>query len=459
MIISSEAYSTRAPWIALTTLLTALIFITQSSKLQDNRGAKNLFIYDVNNYYSYLPAAFVHHDLGFSFPNNYWMPESPITGNKIAKGTMGMSILYSPFFGIGYLHAAISGDKLDGYSPPFDFWIHFGTLFYGLIAAFFLLRSLMRFFKPIIAVASYFLVLFGTNYFYYLFGQGELTHSYLFMLFALIVWLSIRWHQNQKGKYLLCIALLSGLVTLIRPTDLLIILFPFLYGIYDRTSFKIKMNLLGKNWRVLLLAVPIFFIPLLPQMIYWKLYAGSFLYFSYGSEEGFFFNDPQIINVLFSFRKGWFIYTPLAGFMVIGIISLWKKFKEVALPISLLLIITLYIVSCWWDWWFGGSFGHRALIQYYALLIFPLAGVLQFLFKKWWSAVPASLILVFMINLNLFQTAQFRHSIIHWEAMSKEAYYYVWGKKGLNAEEYAKAESLLVRPDYEAALKGDRDLK
>lgn len=458
MIPSQKQIVNKAPWIALSLLLTAVFFSTQGPKLQDNRGQKTPFIHDVNNYYSYLPAAFIHKDLSFSFPNNYWMTPGP-KGHKIAKGTMGMSILYSPFFGIAYIHALISGAELNGYSPPFSFWIHFGTLFYALIAAFFLLKALMEFFKPAIAVISYALILFGTNYYYYLLGQGELTHSYLFMLFSIIIWLTLKWHKNPKPKTLAGIALAAGLVTLIRPTDILIILFPILYGVYNLESLKNKLKILGENKFSLLFACLLFFVPLLPQMIYWKVFAGSFLFFSYGSEEGFFFNDPQIINVLFSFRKGWLIYTPMAIFMVLGMVGLWRNYKKLALPISLLFALCLYIVSCWWDWWFGGSFGHRAFIQYYALLAFPLAVFVHWACKKWWKFIPFATVVLFLISLNIFQTAQFRHSIIHWEAMSKEAYYYVWAKKGLTAEEYKKAESLLVRPDYKGARKGQRDLK
>ena len=62
-----------------------------------------------------------------------------------------------------------------------------------------------------------------------------------------------------------------------------------------------------------------------PQMIYWKEMTGRWLYFSYGSDERFFFGDPAIIKGLFSYRKGLFIYTPLLLFAFAGVISLWLK--------------------------------------------------------------------------------------------------------------------------------------
>jgi hypothetical protein len=433
-----------------------LLFSSISTNLRDDRGKGTIFMYDVDNYYSYLPAAFIHNDLSFSYPNGYWLTLGP-KGYGIAKGTMGMSIMYSPFFGIAYLHASLGGYELDGYSEPFITWVHLGSLFYGLVAAFFILKSLFLFFKPLPSVLAYIAVLFGSNYFYYLFGQSAMAHSYIFALFGAIVWFTLRWHKTEAKKYLFLVAFLCGFVTLIRPTDAVIVLFPFLYGIYSKESFSAKLQLLGKNLIPLLICVPIFFLPLLPQMIYWKIYAGSFLFFSYGSEESFFFNDPQIMNVLFSWRKGLMIYTPLAMFMVLGLIPLWKKFGKLALPITSIFLLTLYVVSCWWDWWFGGSFGHRAFVQYFALLIFPLTALISWGISRWQKALVSVPILTLVVYLNIYQTFQFKYVIIHWDSMTKEAYFQVWQKMRLTPEEVQKVQGALKTPDYIAARKGERD--
>lgn len=433
-----------------------IFFFSISTNLRDDRGKGTLFIYDVDNYYSYLPAAFIHKDLSFSYPNAYWLTPGPL-GNGIAKGTMGMSIMYSPFFAIGYLHASIGGYELDGYSEPFNTWVHIGSLFYGLLAAFFILKALFLFFKPLPSILAYIAVLFGTNYFYYLLGQSAMAHSYVFALFAVIIWLTIRWHSTEKRKYLFLIALLSGFVTLIRPTDIAIIFLPFLYGIYSKDSLLQKLSLLRNNLGPLALCVPIFFLPIVPQMIYWKVYAGTFLFFSYGSDESFYFNDPQIFNVLLSWRKGWLIYSPLAIFMLLGFIPLWKKYKAIALPATFIFLFTLYIVSCWWDWWFGGSFGHRAFIQYYALLLFPLTALVSWGIKNWKKSLVTVSLIVGLMYLNVYQTFQFKYAIIHWDSMTKDAYFLVWDKMRLNPKEVEAVRKALKTPDYAAAHKGIRD--
>jgi hypothetical protein len=55
---------------------------------------------DVDQFYSYLPAIFIHQDLTFSFPNNYWTATAK-NGTKIARTTYGMALMYCPFFLLG----------------------------------------------------------------------------------------------------------------------------------------------------------------------------------------------------------------------------------------------------------------------------------------------------------------------------------------------------------------------
>ena len=61
----------------------------------------------MTSYYSYLPALFIYKDLKFHFlekskinfkaKHQFW-PETAPNGNKVIKTTIGMSVLYFPFF-------------------------------------------------------------------------------------------------------------------------------------------------------------------------------------------------------------------------------------------------------------------------------------------------------------------------------------------------------------------------
>jgi hypothetical protein len=98
-------------------------------------------------------------------------------------------------------------------------------------------------------------------------------------------------------------------------------------------------------------------------------------YYSYG-DEGFFFTNPQIINGLFSYRKGWLIYTPLMIFALLGILTLARrKFQQFFIPVLIFTVANIYVVYSWWCWWYGGSFGSRPMIDSYPLMAVALAGM------------------------------------------------------------------------------------
>ena len=114
-----------------------------------NAEKKNALInWDVTSYYSYLPAIFVHKDLKFEFLNNsevnyaekhqFW-PETAPNGNKVIKTTMGMSVLYFPFFIISHIYSLIK-DKVvaNGFSKPYEIGLTFSSIFYMMIGLFFL---------------------------------------------------------------------------------------------------------------------------------------------------------------------------------------------------------------------------------------------------------------------------------------------------------------------------------
>jgi hypothetical protein len=190
----------------------------------------------------------------------------------------------------------------------------------------------------------------------------------------------------------------------------------------------------------------------LPQLLYWKGVTGDWIYYSYG-EEGFFFGRPMIGEVLFGYRSGWLLYTPVMGFAVAGFFLFRKKVRRtLILPFALIVAIKLYLISTWWCWWFGGSFGCRPIIDLYGFLAFPMAACFQRVWEFGWrTRVPLLMILGFLIHLNLYQSWQYKVTIIHWDGMTREAYWHVFMRNT------HPTEKMIERPDYEAALNGESD--
>jgi len=243
-----------------------------------------------------------------------------------------------------------------------------------------------------------------------------------------------------------------GLISLIRPTNGLIVIIFLFYNITNLKDVKTRMQLFLKNYRKIIVMIVCVFIVWLPQLLYWKTITGDWFYYSY-TDERFFFNDPKILSVLFSFRKGWLIYTPVMAFSVIGIGFLWKTNKKYFYPILLFFIVNLYVISCWWCWWYGGGFGMRALIESYAILAIPLAAFLTWMIKqKLLLRIPLYIIVAAITLQTAFHTFQYNYGTIHWGYMTKEAYFDSFWRVKKSKNFY----SLLSEPDSKAARKGER---
>jgi hypothetical protein len=145
--------------------------------------------------------------------------------------------------------------------------------------------------------------------------------------------------------------------------------------------------------------------------------------------EGFDFLNPHIWQALFSYRKGWFVYTPVMLLVIPGFVSLYRKNKTILVSVLTYFIINLYAVSSWTCWWYaGGSYSQRALLTSYVLLALPVGYFIQEMFSRKFSRIFILIALAFFTILNLFQTWQWVHGVINPTRMTKAYYYSVFGR-------------------------------
>lgn len=419
------------------------------------------FIMDVNQYYSYLVAFFIDHDIYFNSSNHgFWLMETA-THHFVPKVTYGISFFYAPFFLIAKL---FSGANSSGYEAIYAWSIHYGCIFYILLGLWYSRKLLIIWFSDLVVSISLFLLFFATNLFYYTVSESESVHGILFFLIAFFLYHVVVWHKSMSKKNLTCFLLSAGFICLIRPTECLVLLFPLLIGVTDKSSFIKKIQQIASlKWFLILTAIA-FLMPLVPQLIYWKIQSGSLFFFSYGSNEGFFWSDPQILNVFFSFKKGLFVYTPILIFAIPGFYFMYKKNQLIFWPVLFYFIINTYFICCWWDWAYGGSFGMRAFIHSYAILIIPFSYSIEWVinlylgssFKKIVLGINVSLCF-FFCGLNVFQSNLYKHRIIHWDGMTKDAYCYTFLKKEYSSGDLIYLKTLIKEPNYEARRKGERD--
>jgi len=441
--------------LSITLVLITAIFSDFNVKIWKTPG--RVIQWDVIDYYGYLPVAFIYHDISLKFKDHYtgkkhfvfWAKKTS-TGSYVFKMTMGLSVMYAPFFFTANALAGPLGYNTGGYSTPYRFAIVMAALFYLLLGLIFLARVLRFYFSETVTALTVLAIGLGTNLFWYSTFEPGMSHVYTFFLASVFLYLIILWHRRSTIMRTILIGLVIGLLTLIRPVNVLMALFFIFYDVKNLQGLKEKGLLFWQKRLQVLFIVLLGFLVLLPQFIYWKTVTGHWVYYSYG-KEGFFFLHPQIINVLFSFRKGWFVYTPVMFFAVIGIYFLFKKHKQFFLPVMVLSVVYLYVVSSWWCWWYGGSLGQRELIDIYPVMAFPLAAIISWISsRKAWLNYSFGLLLLFSGLLGAFANVQYYYGSIHWDSMTRQAYFNSFGR----VHPSPCFSKLIKTPDYTNALLG-----
>ena len=407
----------------------------------------SILSWDVFGYYLYLPARFIYHDLGISdfswlqqildkynptigFYQAYMGP----AGHYVLKYPMGMAVLFTPFFFIAHWLAEPLGYATDGFSLPYQFSVAMGCLAYTVAGLWFLRKILIRFFPETVSAVVMILLVLGTNYFQLTAYDGAMVHNALFTVYTLIIWFTLKWHESPAWKYALPLGLSIGMAALIRPTEIISVLIPLCWGVWNRATLQKKWAVVAGRWRQVAGMILMILLTGSAQLLYWKAFAGSFIYYSYEQGEGLRFLAPYIMFVVFSWKKGWLIYAPLMAFPLAGFIFLWKQKRELFWAAFLFFAINLLIVSSWTTWWYGGSLGQRSMMQSYAVLALPLgAFIVGIQDQKRWLKLVFTLVALFCIWLNLFQTWQYMTWIIDPSRMTREYYWAVFGRTNVPA--------------------------
>jgi hypothetical protein len=155
------------------------------------------------------------------------------------------------------------------------------------------------------------------------------------------------------------------------------------------------------------------FLVFAPQIVIWKITTNKFWInpYSFVSEARFNFLSPQIGNVLFSWHRGLFVWSPILVFSVLGFWKMKGELKSYRWPIILSLLIHLYILSSWFYWWYGDAFGHRGFVDILGMLALPLACFFGSLQKAWIKGLVAFLS-TFFIALTFYFFIQFSQGVL-----------------------------------------------
>ncbi len=410
--------------ISLVTLISICLFI---SVYRINTVDKKEISWDILGYYMCLPATFIHHqptlnDISWlqelnkkeNLSGTLYQISTSDKGETMYVFLFGMALFFLPFFFLGHGIAGITGYEMDGFSLPYQYSMVIGGIIYTIIGLVFLRKALRHFFSEQISSLTMLIIVFGTNYIHHLTLKNLETVNILFMLMTIIVWNTIQWHKNQKTKNIFVIGIGITLMILIKPSELFIVFLPLLWNVFSFDSLKQKTVLLLSNKKALLITVTTCFVLLLPQLLYWHTKTGHFIYDSYKNPGvGLDFFSPHIFNVLLSYRKGWFVYTPIMLFSIWGFYFLYKNNKAIFYSILFYFLISFYIICCWTYWYYGAAFSCRPVITNYPLLAICLGYFLLFIQKqKLLIKTSFILVILFFVFLNQFQSWQLKNYIL-----------------------------------------------
>lgn len=434
-------------------MVVCVLLLIKSYQIGSWRNNRSI-IHDITSYYCYLPAAFIYDD--FTFNYRYQLPENEpldhvwvnVKGDTVfQKMSVGMSYFYAPSFLIAHWYTKyFTNYNANGFSKPYQMAMNMNTLFFGLLSVFLTALLALRFFEDHVAAAVTLLMFAATNLLYYISGAPGMTHPYSYFLLVLLYLFTLEYFRSKKPWQFMFLAFCIGLMALVRPTNLILALFPLLYGLNPENR-KTLMSAFRQPFNYILFAF-FFLIPWVPQFIYWDYATGDWLFYSY-DEERFFFNKPHVFDGLFSYRKGWFVYTPVMAVAALGLLFT-KKYRAHRWPLLVIFPLFAFVVFSWWCWWYGGSLGSRAMIEFYPFMLLGLGVVVQFTIDvKWYAKIPLVAVLLFTMVLNFNQTTQYSIGMLHWDSMSKASYWSIF----LKDTPPDNFNELLEAPDYKKAIK------
>jgi hypothetical protein len=344
-------------------------------------------------YSAYLRLYVVHHSLDFSqlrtLEQPYGVARAPRTGRLASQYAVGTAIAEFPFFLAAHMVAKLWKWPQDGWSVPYQWSILVASLFWcwtGLAATW---TFVARCTAPRAASFAVIAAVFGTNLLHYAVSEPSMSHIYAFSVVALMLLLGdLFWSRPCAGRAII-FGVAVGFLFSIRQYDILyapLALYPVLW--------RANRSHVAAYGLVVVAGASAAALPHFLAVTYYLGVPWANTYWMAGPLN---WMHPELALVLFSVRKGWFFWTPVAAIGVLGLVLGLKSKLRWFCALGLCGLAGLaYLISVWADPPMGISFGHRAFVDAVPVLAVGLALM---------SPYPLTKVIVpLCIALNLYLT-------------------------------------------------------
>ncbi len=359
-------------YLVLIVFLGFLVFVTLNRHSRSGIQNYHSEIWgDKAGYFVYFPALFMYNfqaeklptDIDVKTGNGFSLKDGKIR----TKYTYGVALMLSPsLIACHYLSKRL-GYYDNGFTLIYHKAIDISAAIYSFFSLILLYLFLIRYVCKRISVITIICLYLGTNIFYFSIFETGMSHIYSLFLFTCYIYLApFVIKQNQKTIFYILFGLITGLILVVRPIN---IVFLPVFFIFNTIRFsEIKNNI--SKWAAAGIST---ILVIIPQFIYWKYAYDNYFHYSYGNETFSNIFEPKLLYLWFSTNNGLFIYNPLMIIILAGLLFYYKESAKKSVFISVYFLFISILFSSWYDWGYGCSYGCRPYVEYYPILALPFS--------------------------------------------------------------------------------------
>lgn len=343
---------------------------------------------DGYSYYVYLPSWLLWHDptlervaadcCGGKYEPFTGIKRWPATGRWLDPHPIGVALHMLPLFVVAHLLTRWSNLPPDGFSSYYQHAAALAGLLYLVAGLAILRRTLSRHFGDGVVLATILVITFGTNLFHYGVVDATFSHVFAFFTICALVSLTELWWENPTMWRGVALGAIAALVILTRHANAIFLLIIPLYG---SSSWRDVGSLPARLWqrrRALLAMAATLAAGVFPQLLLYKIATDHWIISPYAAlGVSFDFTAPHVRDVLFSTRKGLFFWSPVLLLAVAGMMTARGTGRRILAAAIVALAMNTYLIASWFDWQFGGSYGHRGFTDSLGILALFLASFFE----------------------------------------------------------------------------------
>jgi hypothetical protein len=318
-------------------------------------------------------------------------------GRRFNFAPIGSALLWLPFYGAGHVAAGLTGAPQDGYSRPYIAAVALGSAFYGACALVLSLALARRLTGS--GEAATLWVLAGTPLAFYMYIAPGFSHACSAFAVALCLWVWLRARETWSPRGAALLGVTGALMAMVREQDAFFLAGPAIDFAAHAWRTR-RAGTLAPTLRAALSGSLACLATYAPQLAAYRALNGHPSQTEAVARK-MSWTSPHFFEVLVSPEHGFFLWTPLAGLSLAGLILLAVRVPVIprvpavpvvpvvpavpvvhAVPVvPALLFLLLFLLQCYVSgavesWKVAGSFGQRRFIGTTPLLVLGLA-VLQ----------------------------------------------------------------------------------